>query len=152
QPRAVPSLDGGASANTDGDEGPGPVDALGPAVLDTQEGDAPLNNPHDATVEGGTCAGPTSQACGHCGTQTRTCDSGQWSAWSACTGEGACSSGMSQACGTGGTQSCGGDCKWGACGNQTCPGPSTQACGKCGTSTRTCDNATGTWSAWSPCA
>ena len=37
---------------------------------------------------------------------------------------------------------------------KTCEGPSTQACGckNGGTQTRTCDTATGTWSAWSACS
>jgi hypothetical protein len=78
-----------------------------------------------------TCAGAASQACGNCGTQTRTCDgtSGTWSAWGACTGEGACAPGATQACGSGGTQSCGGSCQWGACTMQTCAGAASQACG-----------------------
>jgi hypothetical protein len=33
------------------------------------------------------CNGPLSQSCGHCGTQTRTCDNGVLSPWQDCTGE-----------------------------------------------------------------
>jgi hypothetical protein len=122
--------------------------------LATPDGDsdsAPVDAARDLAVESALCSGPASQACGRCGTQTRTCSGGQWSAWSTCTGEGVCAPSTSQSCGSGGMQSCGGDCKWGPCGNQSCPGPSSQACGNCGTSFRTCDNSTGAWSAWSAC-
>ena len=99
------------------------------------------------------CAGPASQACGNCGTQTHTCNAGtgMWSAWSACTGEGTCMPGASQMCGNGGVQSCDAACAWGACGKQTCPGSPSQACGNCGTQTRVCDPNTGVWSAFTAC-
>jgi hypothetical protein len=61
------------------------------------------------------CAGSATQACGNCGTQTRTCDKGVWSAWSACAGEGVCAPDTTQGCGTAGTQTCGTSCQWSAC-------------------------------------
>lgn len=65
------------------------------------------------------CTGPTSQACGNCGTQTRTCNSGSWSPWGACVGAGVCTPSATQACSGGGTQTCSATCAWGAC---TCAG------------------------------
>ena len=99
------------------------------------------------------CDGQPTLSCGNCGTQTRTCDTstGMWSAPSACTGQGACMPGASQACGAGGVQACGATCAWGACGSQMCSGSPSQACGNCGTQTRTCDTSTGMWSAFSAC-
>ncbi|ACC98039.1 Type II secretion system subunit [Elusimicrobium minutum Pei191] len=102
-----------------------------------------------------TCSGASSQACGNCGTQTRTCDTstGTWSAWSSCSGEGVCSPGATQSC-TGGTQTCSSTCAWGSCEvvSKSCSGASTQTCGKCGTQTRTCDTTTGVWSDWGSCS
>ncbi|MSQ84243.1 MAG: hypothetical protein EXR77_15390 [Myxococcales bacterium] len=76
-----------------------------------------------------------SQACGNCGTQTRTrtcgasCGWGAWSAWGTCNGQGACKANTSE------SQSAG--------------------CGNCGTHTRnrTCNGscAWGAWSAYGPC-
>ena len=40
-----------------------------------------------------TCSGAAQQPCGNCGTQSRTCSSGVWSAWGTCGGEGACVAG-----------------------------------------------------------
>ena len=55
-------------------------------------------------------------------------------------------------CPTGGSQTCGGSCQWGECTEHVCPGSAEQGCGNCGTQKRTCDSATGTWSAWSACS
>ena len=30
------------------------------------------------------CIGPSERSCGNCGTQTRTCQDGEWSSWSGC--------------------------------------------------------------------
>jgi hypothetical protein len=98
---------------------------------------------------GQTCVGPASQACGDCGTQTRTCDNGTWSDWSVCSTGGVCTPNTAQQCGSGGIEYCGGLCQWGGCTNQSCPGPSAQTCGNCGTQTRTCNN--GVWSAFGAC-
>ena len=98
-----------------------------------------------------TCSGSSSQSCGNCGTQTRTCDNGAWSEWSPCNGEGECALNMTRDCGTGGKQACGGSCRWGSCGNQSCDGAPSEACGKCGTHTRACDAASGTWSTFGAC-
>lgn len=84
-----------------------------------------------------TCSGESTRACGNCntGTQTRTCNTttGQWSAWSACTGGGVCAAGttQTQSC-TGGRSgnrvlTCSSSCVWGnwddsAC---LCTGPKT---------------------------
>lgn len=95
------------------------------------------------------CEGPASRACGNCGTQTRSCDDGRWSDWTACGGQGACAPDSTERCGQGGTRHCGGACQWGACAGQTCDGPPTRACGNCGTQSRTCAN--GVWSDWSAC-
>ncbi|HSY23566.1 MAG TPA: hypothetical protein VK841_15675, partial [Polyangiaceae bacterium] len=62
------------------------------------------------------CSGPTTQTCGLCGTETRQCTNGIWSAWDACTGEGVCQPGAAQGCGAGATQTCGSACQWGGCG------------------------------------
>jgi hypothetical protein len=104
---------------------------------------------------GGSCTGVCSpgatdvqsQACGNCGTQTRTrtcsgsCGWGSWGGWGTCIGEGACAVGatQSQACGNCGTQTrtCSGSCTWGGWGTCTgqgaCTPGATQPCGDCGT-------------------
>src|SRR5205085_1459635 len=157
----------------------------------------PVESPPPPSIGDNACPGSNTQPCGRCGTQTRQCVDGNWSAWSACTGEGACTVGTTQTCGQGGTQTCtaacqwstcagatctggtwsdwsacsgegacsptasesctgggtrsgGGSCQWGAC-VVACSGPATQACGNCGTQTRSCDGSTGQWSAWSAC-
>ena len=88
------------------------------------------------------------QACGDCGTKTRTCGSDcQWGGWSACQNEGPCSSGAtdSQSCGNCGTQTraCNSSCQWDAwsscTGEGVCAAGATQACGTCGGS-QTCDS------------
>lgn len=100
--------------------------------------------------EGQGCDGVATRACGRCGTQRRGCDNGTWGEWDACEREGSCTPGATQRCGNGGTQSCGGDCEWGACGDQHCDGTPSEPCGThCGSRTRTCDNAV--WSEWSEC-
>jgi hypothetical protein len=102
---------------------------------------------------GQSCAGAAQEACGNCGTRTRSCDpnTGTWSTPSACTNEGTCAPGASRACGMGGNQYCDTSCGWGACGGQSCEGPATQACGKCGTTARTCDPNSGLYGDWSSC-
>lgn len=101
-------------------------------------------------VVGEPCEGPTTRACGRCGTESRQCTNGTWSSWSGCTGEGECDPDSSEACGSDGTRECGGDCRWGTCEEQRCMGSETRACGNCGTARRTCAN--GTWSSWSECS
>ena len=113
----------------------------------------------------GTCectVGATqSQACGNCGTQSRTCGSDcQWGSWSSCSGEGVCAVGatQSQACGNCGTQSrtCSSSCTWGSwsscSGEGVCAVGATEsrACGNCGTQSRTCSSSC-TWGSWSAC-
>ncbi|MDX9999888.1 MAG: glycoside hydrolase family 25 protein [Polyangia bacterium] len=75
------------------------------------------------------------QACGNCGTQTRTClGSCQWGAWSTCQGQGVCRPGTTeqQSCCDCGSQAriCGGDCQWQAWSSCAGPDPSggTQRC------------------------
>lgn len=103
-----------------------------------------------------------SEACGNCGTRSRTCTSAcQWGAWSACTGQGVCSPGATQtdACGNCGTRSrtCTSSCTWGAfstCAGQGVCAPGTveeRACCDCGTQRRTC-SASCTWGAYGACA
>lgn len=103
-----------------------------------------------STCEGQSCAGPATQPCGNCGTQTRTCNNGVWSSWSACSAEGMCAPGAMQSCGLGGMQTCGPGCQWGGCTGQGCSGPASQGCGNCGTQSRTCNN--GVWTDWGACA
>ncbi len=146
--------DADASVDTSVDA---PVDAPVDTSIDTGADGADRDASADTGKDDGgarPCSGSATQACGNCGTQTRTCDgtSGTWSGWSPCDGEGDCAPNTSQSCGTGGTQSCGSDCKWSACGNQSCVGAATQPCGNCGTQARTCDASTGMWSAWSACS
>jgi hypothetical protein len=97
------------------------------------------------------CEGQATRVCGNCGTQHRACDNGMWGEWSACEAEGECTPNATEACGAGGTRACGGNCSWGPCGMQQCPGAPSQACGNCGMQMRTCDGGTATWSAWGPC-
>ena len=91
-----------------------------------------------------------SQACGNCGSQTRTrsctsnCGWGSWSAWGGCGSQGVCAPGAtdsaSQACGNCGNQShsrtCNASCQWdafggwsGCSGQGTCAPGATQGCG-----------------------
>lgn len=46
----------------------------------------PVDVPRDVPVDmpPATCTGAASQSCGTCGTQTRTCTAGVWSAWGTC--------------------------------------------------------------------
>lgn len=107
----------------------------------------------DCATPSATCpSGSTeTQACGNCGTRTRTCTGGAWGPWSACTGGGECAAGTTEACGAGGTRTCSASCTWSSCAGQSCTGPSSQPCGNCGTQTRTCDATSGQWSPWSTC-
>ncbi len=103
-----------------------------------------------------------SQACGNCGSQSRTCGgNGQWSGWSTCSGQGECAKGAteSQSCGDCGSQTrtCSGSCQWGGWGScqeqGTCvPGEEqSESCGLCGSRTRSCV-AGCQWGQWSGCA
>ncbi len=127
----------------------------------------------------GTCSGTLntacspgqveSEACGDCGTRSRSCTSVcTWGSWSSCGGEGVCSTGTTAtqevACGNCGSQTqtrtCGASCSWpgwsnvGGCDGQgVCAPSSTQnqtvGCGNCGSKTqrRTCSGSCG-WGAW----
>ena len=113
-------------------------------------------------VEGECTPGKSqSQACGNCGSQSRTCSgSGQWGGWSGCAGQGACSGGQkeNQACGNCGviTRTCNGSCQWGGwsgcSGEGVCVAGTAESipCGNCGHQTRAC-NGSCQWSAWSGC-
>jgi len=117
-------------------------------------------------VRKGACActsgAKQTQACGNCGTQSRTCASScQWGSWSSCSGEGPCAKGKkeSRACGNCGTQSrtCSSKCQWGSwsscAGQGVCTGgkKESRTCGLCGTQTRTCSSKCA-WGSWSSCA
>lgn len=55
------------------------------------------------------------RACGFCGTETRTCDSGcTWGAW-VCQDSGVCTTDAEEDCGLCGTRICDQTCAWGAC-------------------------------------
>ncbi|MBU1429930.1 hypothetical protein KKF91_05130, partial [Myxococcota bacterium] len=82
------------------------------------------------------CSSIETKQCGECGIQHRSCDNGQWSAWSICQDEGICAPGTEQACGQEGTQICQNDCNWGSCENQSCIGLDEKQCGNCGTQYR----------------
>ncbi len=72
---------------------------------------------------GGTCTGTGTEErdCGRCGTQSRTCNSGTWSGWTTCAGQGECEPGSTdvESCGTNKsrTMTCSESCEWepGAC-------------------------------------
>lgn len=101
----------------------------------------------------------TTKACGKCGTQTQSVDcddkTGLWSpgGFGTCTGEGICSPGETAECGNEGSKTCGDSCGWGTCEGEKidCEGSNSQACGNCGTQTRTCDRTSGKWNTWGEC-
>jgi hypothetical protein len=110
----------------------------------------------DSTCHYGTCAAiectdgaQDTQACGLCGSQSRTCVNGRWTQLSSCSNEGTCTPGSKTSCGTGGSQTCQSNCQWNDCTGQTCTGSFVQSCGVCGIQTRTCNN--GVWSNYSAC-
>jgi hypothetical protein len=90
-----------------------------------------------------------SEDCGNCGSRTRDCVQGQWTAFGACKTAGVCAPKANQACGNGGSQTCSNACQWTACSGQKCDGSSVELCGNCGFHSRTCSN--GTWSAYGAC-
>ena len=63
---------------------------------------APQPGPPSTEPIATSCAGPATQSCGLCGTQSRPCVDGLWGAWSACAGEGVCQAGSTEDCGVGG--------------------------------------------------
>jgi hypothetical protein len=91
----------------------------------------------------------STEACGNCGTATRTCGSNcMWGAYGTCEGEGACKPGASDSasCGNCGTHSrtCAADCTWNAYGTCTgegacAPGATRTGCDPCGQ--EVCNNA-----------
>jgi hypothetical protein len=108
----------------------------------------------NASCTGQTCVGPSSQSCGNCGTQTRTCDmeTATWSDWTDCGMQGECAPDALRTCGSNGLQVCDGDCHWDAsCAGQTCVGSAIQTCGNCGVQARLCDGDTATWLPFSVC-
>lgn len=90
-----------------------------------------------------------SEDCGNCGSRSRECVKGEWTAFGACKTAGVCTPAASQACGNGGSQTCSNACQWNACMGQKCDGSSVELCGNCGFHSRTCSN--GTWSAYGAC-
>ena len=110
---------------------------------------SPISVGQNRSLMGDACMGGATRACGMCGTQARTCQGGLWSEFGTCTNEGACAPEASEACGANGLRTCGGDCTWSECENQSCDGPHTRSCGDCGTQRRTCRE--GEWSEWSAC-
>jgi len=117
---------------------------------------APIGDPENPVTVGmnmspvsDACTGGGQRACEMCGTQARMCQNGLWSALGMCADQGVCIPEMIESCGVNGIRTCGGDCTWGDCENQTCDGPATRSCGNCGTQHRSCNN--GAWSEWSAC-
>ena len=142
-------------------------------------------NPSDDCVPGTSECAPgeqdvETQACGACGSQTRTrtcsdqCAWGEWSDWSACSSESVCSPGETeqetQACGDCGSQvrtrSCTNACDWTAWSSwSSCSGAGicspgqvetqNQSCGNCGSQSRTrsctAQCAWNSWGSWSGC-
>lgn len=109
----------------------------------------------DSGCTGQSCLGATTQTCGNCGTQTRSCDgvTGAFGEWSECRDQGECRANSARSCGGSGTQACGADCRWESeCSGQSCMGEIVRACGNCGLQRRTCDSATGQLSEWGACA
>jgi hypothetical protein len=90
-----------------------------------------------------------SEDCGNCGSRSRDCVNGKWSAFGACKTAGVCKPSASQACGNGGMQTCNASCQWTGCTGQKCDGSPVELCGNCGFHSRTCSN--GTWSAYGAC-
>ena len=116
---------------------------------------SPVTTPIESPV-GVACSESNERSCGKCGTQTRTCRDGRWSAFGPCNDEGECVPGVERSCGSGGRQRCNDHCTWDdACTDQRCQpaGTATQRCGNCltGTQTRSCDPNTGKWSDYSAC-
>lgn len=95
--------------------------------------------------------------CGGGVTESRSCETGRWGAWSGCP-DVECSPGDNELieCPCGGTSEriCNDTCTWGpatGCGEACEPGATEEAaCGNCGTSTRACDS-TCAWGDWSAC-
>ena len=64
---------------------PSPRDVPSPIDVPTAPVDVPVVRDVPSVPDvPPTCTGPTTQTCSTCGTQSRTCLSGTWSAWSAC--------------------------------------------------------------------
>jgi hypothetical protein len=109
----------------------------------------------DSACTGQSCLGATTQTCGNCGEQTRSCDgaTGTFGEWSECRDQGECRANSARSCGGSGTQACGADCRWESeCSGQSCTGETARPCGNCGLQRRTCDAATGRLSDWGACA
>jgi hypothetical protein len=73
---------------------------------------------------GGACTPPDTEteACGKCGTRTRTCSAfGSFGPWSSCRGEGVCTPGDTDMTGCFGlgTRTCSATCTWGTCSGTT---------------------------------
>jgi hypothetical protein len=101
-----------------------------------------------AACTGQSCSGESTQPCGDCGTQTRTCDGskGQWSAFGACSNQGPCTPGETAACGALKSRTCLDTCQFDQC---DCD-PGATACGDlcvnlqtdsahCGSCNNSCD-------------
>lgn len=106
------------AAKTDGQANCGPWSSI----------TMPAPQPTTPSPVGQSCTGTSTELCGLCGLQTRTCTNGAWSAWAACGGEGACLPGETRACGTDSLQTCGSSCQWMECG---CTGDRTLCASTC---------------------
>lgn len=79
------------------------------------------------SVQAVVCTGPSSQKCGYCGTQTRTCNpDGSWSNWSTCENPGSCQPGDTMECLYGASVVCTPQCTW-----PQCQGCEANCSGKC---------------------
>src|SRR4051812_24788949 len=83
----------------------GCASVLGIEDLPTGATDAGIDVKAEASVpdaaQPSACSGLSEQECGNCGTQTRTCNDGVWSAWSACAETCTCAGPGSQSCNCG---------------------------------------------------
>ncbi len=137
--------------------------AVGTYFLTLQPAERPDYAFYDVsyTVDVGACADADTQEepCGACGTRSRTCAAGEWSAWSDCSDEGECAPGDSRTddCGNCGFSevSCTETCEWsaGECtgqGDCSAGDVETADCGEEGTQARECDEECA-WTEFSAC-
>ena len=147
---SMPGVDGGSDAGAPSEAGSADADVPSSEI---PSGDSGMDGgvARDSDAPASSCMGPTAQNCGRCGSQTRTCTGGVWSAWSACSGEGVCAPGTRESCMGSGARTCSSSCVWsscsGYCGDGTCSnGENCATCPapECACSMGVCDSSIGT--------